>query len=712
METLLEEKNYSVVCLSETHIREHQKDCVNLNGYKFAAAYNRKVHERGGVAILVRDDDELEFIERTDICELSVEFSVECCAIEIPKYDILLINVYRSDRNMETFFEFLEKLLVKIKSFCLNKNVLIGGDFNIKNSKRSCHYNRLCNTLLEFNLHQTIHKPTRITKSTSNCIDLFFTNQKPDSFHVTVEEHGMSDHCAPCYTLIHNHNKNDKQKKSKSIFTYKRIFNHKNLEYFKTQLQKIDWNTCLSTENSVNENYNLFEKTLITLLDKCIPKVRIKLQFKKKLSWLTKGLRTSCKNKRLLRCLITRTNDKTLKKHYKLFTKILKTSIKKSKIISYTKVMSKSTNKTKSMWSIINETTNKKPNIRPKENIIIRTDDRKILSCPISIANSFNDHFVSIGDGDRCAISRGARGGGGGRGGSGSSIAAPCTSTATGTDPRPPPPPQPPPPPLPRPVSNSIYLRPTDEREVRKTIQCLSNKFSYGPDEIPPALIKACVDELTPPLTALINQSFDLEQFPDKLKMAKIRPIPKKGGKKDNVTQYRPIALLPAISKIYEKIVTSRLNNFLEKFNILNDCQFGFRKKRSTTDAVYKYIQLVYEYIRDRVYGVGILLDMTKAYEKVSHTILLKRLFQLGVRGKAYKWFESYLSNRQQYVEIDYYNESTGILENIRSNILTVRGSIPQGSVVGCILFLTYINSFQRWWNHLLLCLQTMYLCF
>lgn len=224
----------------------------------------------------------------------------------------------------------------------------------------------------------------------------------------------------------------------------------------------------------------------------------------------------------------------------------------------------------------------------------------------------------------------------------------------------------------------------------------LKNKQSFGIDEIPPVLIRMCATELAIPYSLLINQSFSEGVFPDSLKISLVKPIHKKGDTKDP-NNYRPIALLPTSAKIFEMAMVKRIYSFYEKFNIFDDSQNGFRKDRSTTLAVYKYLQKVLDSIDNKEYAVGLLLDMSKAYDRVNYTILLEKLYATGIRGLPHKWFQSYLNNRSQIVEIQNTNFKTGKIHKIHSNKINIIGSIPQGSVLGCFLFLVYINNLPKY---------------
>ena len=148
------------------------------------------------------------------------------------------------------------------------------------------------------------------------------------------------------------------------------------------------------------------------------------------------------------------------------------------------------------------------------------------------------------------------------------------------------------------------------------------------------------------------------------------------------ILPYRPISLLPCISKILEKLVYKRLSSFLTLNNILNPSQFGFRKKFSTDFAIIKLLDKVIQSLSNKEHVIALFMDLSKAFDTIDHDILLYKLNNYGIRGIVLSWLKSYLSNRQQFVSID----------NVESSLLNIKCGVPQGSILGPLLFLIYIN--------------------
>ena len=183
------------------------------------------------------------------------------------------------------------------------------------------------------------------------------------------------------------------------------------------------------------------------------------------------------------------------------------------------------------------------------------------------------------------------------------------------------------------------------------------------------------------PLTVIINQIFTTGIFPDNLKTAKIHPL-LKAGDPLLATNYRPISLLTSISKIFEKIIFNQLTNYLSLNNILTDSQYGFRKNHSTQSAALELIDRLMISMDKGKTPLAIFLDFSKAFDTLDHEILLYKLKYYGIKDKALFLFRNYLTNRRQYTE----------LGGVKSNLSNIKTGVPQGSILGPLLFLLYIN--------------------
>ena len=227
----------------------------------------------------------------------------------------------------------------------------------------------------------------------------------------------------------------------------------------------------------------------------------------------------------------------------------------------------------------------------------------------------------------------------------------------------------------------TFVLEPIALDEISKIIKSMKNKKSTGHDGINNEILKCCSPVIEPYLVEAFNDSIQCGIFPDCLKVAKVIALYKKGDR-TNPENYRPISLLPSLSKVFEKILLKRMTKFCNKYQILSKNQYGFRQKYSCTYAIAHITELMRQAIDKKSTGQACFLDLKKAFDSLDHSILLKKIYNSGFRGPIFELLQNYLKSRFQYVEN---NGQT-------SNLLEIKTGVPQGSVLGPFLFLLYIN--------------------
>lgn len=221
-----------------------------------------------------------------------------------------------------------------------------------------------------------------------------------------------------------------------------------------------------------------------------------------------------------------------------------------------------------------------------------------------------------------------------------------------------------------------IDIRPVTSQELLDISKSFKRNKAPGYDDITINIIKDTIDIITEPLKNIINLTFTAGVFPEKLKTAKVTAV-FKNDNPQKVENYRPISILPSFSKFFEKALHNRIMDFLDKFNILNPNQFGFRKNHSTSLALTHLINKVTSAVDESKITGGVFLDLSKAFDTLDHNLLIHKLDYYGISGVALNWIRSYLENRQQFVQ---YNGRQSVKQNIVCGI-------PQGSILGPLLF-------------------------
>ena len=642
---------FDVICLQELW-KMHNPDLFNLNGYHKLLFKSRSANvQGGGVGIFVNNQLKVKNLPEYSIF---IDKIIETIFIEIElpsKKKFIIASVYRpnsayvnmsSTQQLEQFLETMNSILCKISA--AGKKVYIFGDFNIDLLKIESHKHtaEYVNSLFSQGCLQLMTIPTRCIHNSSTLIDHIITNVNSPYYTCGALTSRVSDHF-PIFCFLDS-------KKPGNIhrFVKSKNMSPEAIQKFKTNIQNIHWEEVLASADP-QSCLDSFLKTFLELFNLHFPEKLTKFNknFHGKEKWMTAGLLISCRNKLALGSISAKNPNSANSAAFKKFRNIYNTVVRAAKKIYFDSELKKTQKNLRQNWKILKEAIRSNKN---KSNTVEFLNINGIGSSdPKAIAEHFNFHF--------------------------STMAEKVASKIVPSDKQP-----------------DSYCKIFDSSfksanmpitldEITEAAKNLQSKSSTDANGISSSFLKNVLATILHPVQHIFNRSLATGMVPSQFKQAKVIPV-FKSGDQDNVDNYRPISLLCSFSKLFEKIMAKRLTTYIEDNNILNQFQFGFRKKHNTSHPMVHFLNKISTALNGKEYAIAIFCDLQKAFDTCNHQILLKKLTKIGVKGLELEWFRSYLSNRQQYVQIG----------DCASSTRTVVCGVPQGSILGPLLFLIYIN--------------------
>ena len=642
-ESLLESVNIKFQCIviSETWNTEMNIDRCNLpnyNDFHTLRSGDNVCTRSGGISVFCSDEIHASKINNLSICTANIE----TCVVKMKYLEInyVVLALYRPNQGSK--IDFIQELDQIINSEDLNNcKVFVVGDFNLNlNDLEDSHVVEFASKLYSKSFISLIDKPTRFPRgnqqSYPSCLDMIWTNNLGVN-SAGIIRYDQSDHLPTFCTVDSNSIIPENEK----IKIETRPFSESNLSKFVAKLNDINWDNELDY-NSIENSISGFSNKIDEIYKTCFPlKIKYISRKRHRNKWISQDVKKLINKKseafkKYRLGLISKEENNRIKNE-------MSSKINKAKHEFYKNSFELFKGNIKKSWSILHELMKKKQSKR--EEIQLKVDT-KIIVEPYEVANTFANYFSSVGstlesnlrNSDQCPYSRVDRN------------------------------------------ANTFAIFPVTQQEITNIILKLKTTRT-DPNKISVQVFKSVGNLVSAPLTKIINNSFLAGIFPECLKMANITPVFKKENKQ-LVTNYRPISSLPFISKIFERCMANRILSFFNKFKLFSDKQFGFLKNKSTKDAICHFTESIYDALDAKNHNISIMVDLKAAFDTVNHSILLKKLERYGVRGYALDWFKSYLTDRKFRVRIG----------NKFSEEKTVNIGIPQGSILGPILFIIYNN--------------------